>query len=211
MPVRYAMTIGEFAQMFNAENAVGADLHVIAMQGWRRGDTYDQTGLVWVAPSPNLRSVDAALLYPGMEILQAGGISVGRGTDAPFEFLGAPWIRAHEFLAELDRRKIPGVSFTPTRFTPNEDPYEGQICEGVTIDITDRGALGSMRMGLELADVLRRMYPTYFRLPSTITLLGSQSTIDSLVRGESPAAIVAGWLGDLDKFRRMREKYLLYH
>ena len=211
MPVRYAMTIGEFAQMFNAENAVGADLHVIAMQGWRRGDTYDQTGLVWVAPSPNLRSVDAALLYPGMEILQAGGISVGRGTDAPFEFLGAPWIRAHEFLAELDRRKIPGVSFTPTRFTPNEDPYEGQICEGVTIDITDRGALGSMRMGLEIADVLRRMYPTYFRLPSTITLLGSQSTIDSLVHGESPAAIVAGWSGDLDKFRQMREKYLLYH
>jgi uncharacterized protein YbbC (DUF1343 family) len=211
MPVRYAMTIGEFAQMFNAENAVGADLHVIAMQGWRRGDTYDQTGLAWIAPSPNLRSVNAALLYPGMEILQAGGISVGRGTDAPFEFVGAPWIRAHEFVAALDRRKIPGLSFTPTRFTPNENPYSGQICEGVTIDITDRGALGSMRMGLELADVLRRMYPTYFRLPSTITLLGSQSTIDSLVRGESPAAIVAGWLGDLDKFRRMREKYLLYH
>jgi len=210
MPVRYAMTIGEFAQMFNAENRIGADLHVIAMQGWHRRLTYDQTGLAWIAPSPNLRTVDAAFLYPGLEILQAGGVSVGRGTDAPFEFLGAPWIRADEFLAALSRRKIPGVSFAPARFTPSEDPYSGQSCEGMTINITDRDALGSVRMGLEILDVLRRMYPTYFHVPSTIALLGSQSTIDHLARGESPADIVAGWSGDLGKFRQMREKYLLY-
>jgi uncharacterized protein YbbC (DUF1343 family) len=211
MPVRYAMTIGEFARMFNAETRTGADLHVISMKDWHRSWAYDQTGLAWRAPSPNLRTVTEDFLYPGIEILQAAGVSVGRGTDAPFELLGAPWIRANVFVAALDRRRIPGVSFAPTRFTPNQDPYDGQVCQGAILHITDRDALGSMRMGIEIADVLHRMYPKHFELASITTLLGSQITVDRLSSGESPSRVVAGWSSDLERFRKVRANYLLYY
>jgi len=210
MPVRYAMTIGELAQMFNAENKIGADLHVIAMKNWRRSETYDQTGLAWIPPSPNLHTVNAGFLYPGIEILQAGGVSVGRGTGAPFEMFGAPWVHASELAAALNSRKIPGVSFAAAEFSPKEVPYKGQPCEGVTISLTDRGGFESMLMGLTIADVLHRLYPEQFQLQKTIALLGSQSTIDRLVRGDDPAQIVVGWSSDLEQFRRMRAKYLLY-
>jgi uncharacterized protein YbbC (DUF1343 family) len=209
-PVRYAMTIGELAQMFNAENKIGADLHVIAMKNWRRSKTYDQTGLVWIPPSPNLRTLNAGFLYPGIEILQAGSVSVGRGTDAPFEMFGAPWIHANDLAAALNSRKIPGVSFAAAEFSPREDPYQGQPCEGVTIGRTDRGGFESMLMGLTIADVLHRLYPEQFQLQRTIALLGSQSTIERLARGDDPAQIVAGWSSDLEQFRRIRVKYLLY-
>jgi len=210
MPVRYGMTLGELAKMFNAENKIGADLQVFSMMNWHRGQTYDQTGLTWIAPSPNLRTLNAEFLYPGVEILQAGGVSVGRGTDTPFEILGAPWIHANEFVAALARRNIPGVSFTPAKFTPSDGLYRGEICQGVKISITERASLRSMRMGLEIADALHRMYPEKFQLEKTIELLGSQSTIDRLKQGDPPAEIVSGWSADLDKFRGMREKYLLY-
>jgi uncharacterized protein YbbC (DUF1343 family) len=211
MPVRYGMTMGELAQMFNEENKIGADLHVEAMLGWRRSETYDQTGLKWIAPSPNLRSIDEAFLYPGIEVLQAGGVSVGRGTDTPFEVVGAPWIRSSELAAELEQRKIPGVSFIAAKFTPGEAVYKGKACEGVRISIADRSALDSLRLGLEIADALRRLYPGKFQTEKTIELLGSQATVDRMTRGDVPAQIVAGWSGDLEKFRAMREKYLLYH
>ena len=211
MPVRYGMTLGELARMFNAENKIGVDLHVVTMKNWRRSETYDQTGLKWIAPSPNLPTLDAEFPYPGVEILQAGGVSVGRGTDTPFEILGAPWIRAGELAVALGRRKIPGVSFAPAQFTPRDGPYRGEQCQGVTISVTKRDQLQSMRMGIELADVLYRMYPQKFQLEKIIELLGSQSTIDRLKRGDPPAEIVSGWSADLDKFRAMREKYLLYH
>jgi uncharacterized protein YbbC (DUF1343 family) len=210
MPVRYGMTLGELARMFNAENKIGADLHVVTMKNWRRSETYDQTGLNWIAPSPNLRTLSAEFLYPGIDILQAGGVSVGRGTDTPFEIVGAPWIRADEFTAALASRKIPGVSFAPAKFTPSDGLFYGESCQGVRISITDRGELQSMRMGLEIADVLHRMYPDKFQLEKIIELLGSQSTVDRLKRGDPPAEIVSGWSADLDKFRRVRAKYLLY-
>lgn len=210
MPVRYAMTVGELARMFNAEKKIGADLHVVAMQGWRRG-TYDRTGLRWIPPSPNLRTLNAAFLYPEIEILQAGGISVGRGTDAPFEIVGAPWIRAEELTAVLTRRRVPGVSFAPAEFTPAEGIYSGQVCRGVTITITNRRSFRSMRTGLEIANVLHRLYPERFQLAKIIELLGSQSTLDRLERGDAPAEIVAGWSGEISQFRGTREKYLLYH
>jgi uncharacterized protein YbbC (DUF1343 family) len=211
MPVRYAMTMGELAQMFNVENKIGADLHVLAMTNWRRSETYDQTGLAWVPPSPNLRTLNAAFLYPGIEVLQSADVSVGRGTDAPFELFGAPWIHAAALAEELNRRKIPGVRFAPTTFTPSSGVHSGQACEGVTITITNRGAIHSMRMGLEIADALHRMYPEQFRLDKIIELLGSKGALDSLEHGEKPAEIVSGWSTDLDKFRATREKYLLYH
>jgi uncharacterized protein YbbC (DUF1343 family) len=211
MPVRYAMTMGELAQMFNAENKIGADLHVVLLKNWPRGETYEETGLTWIPPSPNLRTLKEAYLYPGIEILQAGDISVGRGTDTPFEMVGAPWIHGGDLAAALNRRKIPGLSFAVARFTPREAPHSGQECEGVTIDITDRKTFRSMPMGLEIADVLHRLYPDQFQLEKTIALLGSEVTIERLARGDDPAQIVAGWSTDLGQFRRMREKYLLYH
>jgi len=210
MPVRYGMTLGEQARMLSAENKIRADLHVVTMKNWRRGETYDQTGLAWIAPSPNLRTLNAEFLYPGVEVLQAGGVSVGRGTDTPFESIGAPWIRADEFASVLTRRKIPGVSFAPAQFTPRNGIYSGEACQGVTIRVTNRGELRSMRTGLEIADALHRMYPRKFHLEKIIELLGSQSTVNRLKRGDAPADIVSGWAADLDKFRKMRAKYLLY-
>jgi uncharacterized protein YbbC (DUF1343 family) len=210
MPVRYAMTLGELAGIFNAENKIGADLRVVRMKNWRRSEVYSETGIAWIAPSPNLRTPQAAILYPGIEILQAAGVSVGRGTDTPFELFGAPWIHAAELTGALTMRKIAGVNFAPAQFTPREGPYKDQKCEGVTIRLSDREAFRPMRMGLEIADALNRLYPREFHLEKMITLVGSQSTIERLARGDAPAQIVAGWSIELDHFRQMREKYLLY-
>ncbi len=211
MPLRYAMTPGELAQLFNAENKIGAELHVIAMKDWHRADRYEATGLTWIPPSPNLRSLNAALLYPGIEILQAGGISVGRGTDAPFEVFGAPWIEPIAMADALNRRFIPGVRFVPTRFTPASGLYAGQLCGGISLVITDRASLNSMLMGLEIAAMLNKMYAANFQLEKINELLGSSATIERLKRGDAPSRIVLDWASELDAFRKMREKYLLYH
>lgn len=213
MPVRFAMTLGELAQMFNAENKIGADLHVIALRNWRRSETYDQTGLAWIAPSPNLRTLRAAFLYPGIEILQAGGVSVGRGTDTPFELFGAPWIHPIDLIAELDHEpgENPGVSLKPTRFTPSVGPHKGELCEGIALTVTDPQSFRSMLMGLEFVSVLHKLYPENFDVAKTIELLGSKSTVDALERSDDPSRIVQGWSADLDRFRATRQKYLIYH
>ena len=211
MPVRYGMTLGELAQMFNAENKIGADLHVIAMKYWHRTDRFEATGLTWIPPSPNLRSLNAALLYPGIEVLQAGGVSVGRGTDAPFEVFGAPWIDPVATADDLNRRFIPGVRFVPTRFTPASDLYARQLCGGISLVITDRASVNSMLMGLEIAALLNKKYPGNFQLEKINELLGSTATIDRLKAGDAPSRIVLDWQAELDAFRKMRVKYLLYH
>jgi uncharacterized protein YbbC (DUF1343 family) len=210
MPVRMGMTLGEMAQMFNAENKIGADLHVIRMEGWRRDDWFDDTGLPWVNPSPNLRSARAEVLYPALEILQAGGVSVGRGTDRPFERVGAPWIRGEEFAVELNRRAIPGVRFEPGKFTPDSGPYKGNLCEGVKVVLMDRNALEPMRMGVEIALALGKLYPGKFETAKMIELIGNGATIKQLMDGKDPAMVVTSWSKDLEAFRKVREKYLLY-
>jgi len=210
LPVRFAMTLGELAQMFNAENHIGVDLHVIKMENWRRSETYDQTGLAWIGPSPNLRILRAASLYPGIEILQAAGVSVGRGTDTPFELFGAPWIHAAELVSELNRSKIPGVTFASTKFTPSDGVYKGQPCDGVLLTVTDRAPFRSMLMGIEIIEALNRLYPQNFQIGKTIELLGSESTVSRLERGDDARAIIAGWSADLENFRALRQKYLLY-
>jgi uncharacterized protein YbbC (DUF1343 family) len=211
MPVRMAMTLGEMARMFNAENKIGCDLHVITMKNWRRGDWFEGTGLPWVNPSPNLRSAGAGLLYPGLEILQPGGVSVGRGTDRPFERVGAPWIRDAEFVNALKRHSVPGVKFEPERFTPDSGLYKGEMCMGARVIVTDRASLDSTRMGIEIASVLAKLYPRKFEVDKMIDLLGNVSTIKRLKNGDAPAAIVSSWKGELNAFRKMRAKYLLYH
>jgi len=213
MPVRYAMTPGELAQMFNAENKIGAELHVMAMKDYRRSDWYENTGLTWIAPSPALRNLDAALLYPGIELLQSGGVAVGRGTDTPFELFGAPWIKGVELARELNQRFLPGVRFVPVRFTPKLGTHRDQPCEGVSILITDRASLHSMWMGLEIAAVLYRLYPEKFAIDKIVTLAGNAETVKA-VKNASPrtgvSSVVAGWQDDLEAFKKIRAKYLVY-
>jgi uncharacterized protein YbbC (DUF1343 family) len=210
MPVRMAMTLGEMAQMFNAEKKIGSDLHIIRMQNWQRRMWFSDTGLPWVNPSPNVRSPEAEILYPGLEILQAGGVSVGRGTTRPFELIGAPWVHGEELAAFLNGRAIPGVRFEAEKFTPNSGLYEGELCEGVRVALTDRDALQSMRMGIEIALALGKLYPGKFKAAKMIFLVGNAATLKQLADGKDPAAIVASWKTDLESFRRVRAKYLLY-
>lgn len=210
MPVRYGLTLGELAQMFNAENKIGADLHVVAMKGWRRRDTFEATGVTWIPPSPNLRTPNAALLYPGIEILQAGGVSVGRGTDTPFEVFGAPWIQGAELAEKLNRRFVAGVRFVPTRFTPRDGMHKDQPCDGISLIIIDRVALNSMLMGLEIASVLWKMYPEHFAIDKLVELVGNENTIERLKKGDAPTRIVEDWEPDLEVFQKIRAKYLIY-
>jgi uncharacterized protein YbbC (DUF1343 family) len=210
MPVRMAMTLGEMAQMFNAEKRIGCDLHIVRIKNWRRHMWFSDTRLPWVNPSPNLRSPEAGILYPGLEILQAGGVSVGRGTSHPFELVGAPWIRGKELAAYLNRRAIPGVRFEPEKFTPDSGLHKGELCDGVKVVLADRDALQSMRMGTEIAAALSKLYPGKFETTKLIELVGNDATIKMLVEGGDPSAIVASWNMGLEKFRKLRAKYLLY-
>src|SRR5579864_2032838 len=210
MPVRMAMTLGEMAQMFNAEKKIGCDLRIIRMQNWRRKMWFSDTGLPWVSPSPNLRTAEAGILYPGLEILQAGGVSVGRGTTRPFELLGAPWIRGEELSAYLNRRAIPGVRFEPEKFTPDSGLYKGEQCDGVRVVLTDRDVLQAMRMGVGIASALGKLYPSKLDTPKMIELVGNAETIRQMAAGTDAAAIVESWRMDLEAFRKVRAKYLLY-
>ncbi|MGB8542348.1 MAG: DUF1343 domain-containing protein [Candidatus Acidiferrales bacterium] len=210
MPVRYAMTLGELAKMFNAENKIGVELHAVEMRNWRRNEMYWMTGLPWIAPSPNLPGLANLVPYPGIEILQGGGVSVGRGTGFAFVEFGAPWIQPKELLAELKRRSIAGITFEVKTFTPKTGPYAGEKCEGLGLTVTNRDGFRSMLMGLEIAEALHKLYPQQFQLARMITLLGSQSTVERLERGDDPKAIESGWDGDLAKFLAMRAKYLIY-
>ena len=205
MPVRMAMTLGEMAQMFNAEKKLGCDLHIVRMKNWSRAQWFDEIGLPWVNPSPNLHSLTAEVLYPGLEILQPGGVSVGRGTDRPFERFGAPWIRGEDLADYLNRRAIPGVRFEPDRFTPDSGLYKGEPCEGVRVIVTDRAALASLRMGMEIASALEKLYPGKLDIAKMIMLVGNESTINMITNGEAPEAIVAEWNEKLSDFRKIRE------
>ncbi len=211
LPVVYAMTLGELARMFAVENKMGVDLHVIAMKNWRRNQTFDETGLTWIPPSPNLRTVNEAFLYPGVEILQPAGISVGRGTDAPFEQLGAPWIHSDVLLNSLTARQIPGVSFAAASFSPSDGLYKGEACAGVKLAITDRATFDSIRVGLEIADALHRLYPERFQVTKLMDLLASQTTVDALIQYQAPVTIISSWDNELAQFRTLRAKYLLYN
>lgn len=210
IPIRHGMTLGELAKLFNHERSLGADLQVIAMEGWRRGDTFDRTGLVWQNPSPNLRSVTEALLYPGVALLEATNVSVGRGTPIPFEHVGAPWIQGAKLAAALAAAGLPGVTFTATTFTPTSSTFAGKPCEGVAIHIDDRPAFDPIRAGLTIARALGTLYPGDFQPKGLLLLLGNQATFDALLRGDPVEKIVATWAPDLAAFAAVRARYLLY-
>jgi uncharacterized protein YbbC (DUF1343 family) len=210
LPVRYGLTIGELAQLFNAEKQIKCDLHVIAMKNWHRNYFYESTGLRWIPPSPNLRTLKGTILYPGLEVLQNAGVSVGRGTEAPFEEFGAPWMNGEEVADALNARNIPGVRFANQPYIPVSGLYSGQHCGGVGIRVTDREAVRSMRVGLEIAELLQKKYPDHFDVSKTIVLLGNQSTVDQLKAGTTPDQIILGWGSDLAVFDQLRRKYFLY-
>ncbi len=211
LPVRHGMTLGEIAQMANAEQRLGANLHVIPMRGWERGDWFDATGLIWVNPSPNMRSLNAALLYPGLAMLEASAnYSVGRGTDSPFEQIGADWIDGRELARYLNERRIAGVRVYPTRFRPTSSRFAGQWIEGVRFVITDRERLDSTRLGLEVAAALQKLHPGRIALRDNERLIGNRGVIAALERGDDPRLIQEEWRGALEAFQAARNKHLLY-
>jgi uncharacterized protein YbbC (DUF1343 family) len=210
VPSRHAMTLGELGQLFNVERKIGARLRVVPMQGWLRGDWFDSTGLVWVNPSPNLRSVYEATLYPGVGLIEGTNVSVGRGTNTPFELVGAPFIDARGFAEYLNARLIPGVRFVPVTFTPTSSNYSGQQCGGVNLIVTDRNLLDAPELGMELAVALRKLYPDQWKIDRLIEILGDRATFEAVARGDDPRSIAASWQQGLDRFRALRSKYLLY-
>ena len=210
VPVRHGMTFGELAKMFNVERNINAKLTVVPMEGWQRGDWFDSTGLEWVNPSPNLRSLTEATLYPGVALIEGTNVSVGRGTDTPFELLGAPWMKSRELAAYLNARGIAGVRFVPVTFTPSAAVYNGVKCEGVNVVLTERNALDAPELGIELAAALQRLYPADFKIGRITGLLVNQAAFDGLMAGEDPRRIAQDWQEELGKFEVVRKKYLIY-
>jgi uncharacterized protein YbbC (DUF1343 family)/CubicO group peptidase (beta-lactamase class C family) len=209
-PVRHGMTMGELARMFNGERGIGARLRVVPMEGWMRGDWFDSTGELWVNPSPNLRSLNEAVLYPGIGMIETTNVSVGRGTDTPFELVGAPWVNAADLARYLNARAISGVRSVPVQFTPSNSVYAGQQCKGVNLVITDRNALDAPELGLEIVSALEALYPHQYDMKDLDTLMVSKISLDALKLGEDPRRIAEDWRDGIQKFEEMRAKYLLY-
>ncbi|MCH2252925.1 MAG: DUF1343 domain-containing protein [Vicinamibacterales bacterium] len=209
-PVRHGLTLGELARLFNTERGIGAELEVVAMRGWQRETWFDQTGLRWVDPSPNMRNLHQALLYPGIGAIEGSNLSVGRGTDTPFEQIGAPWIDGPELARELNTRRLPGVRVYPLRFSPSSSRFAGELCEGVFFIVTDRDAVRPVRLGLEVAAALYRLYGDQFDLDAVARLLGSRDTLARIRAGDPPWEIAAGWAEGEAAWRRLRVPYLLY-
>ncbi len=210
IPVRTGMTIGELALLFNAERKLGADLEVVKLENYSRGLWYDETGLPWTNPSPNLRSVTEVALYPGVGLLEATNVSVGRGTDLPFEQIGAPWMDGARMAATLNARGVAGVRFTPIRFTPSSSVYKGEECGGVRITLVDRKALDAVALGIHLMTALRDLHPKEWDTKNANRLLSSNAAMTRLARGETAPEIVAGWTASLMEFERRRASFLLY-
>jgi uncharacterized protein YbbC (DUF1343 family) len=210
-PIRHGMTSGELARFFNGENKIGADLHVIKMEGWERQMWMDETGLEWIAPSPNIRNLTEAILYPGSCLLENTAVSVGRGTDTPFEIVGAPWFKGTEVADYLNERRLPGVRFLARRFKPVEEPYKGQECNGLDIQLINRDVFDSSLLGLELLAATLKFHPGKFTLDRKIMLLlGNDKAAERLTRGETGSEVNESLAGELDEFRNIRAKYLLY-
>jgi len=210
IPVRHGMTIGELAKLFNEDRKLGCDLRVIEMAGWRRAMWLDETNLLWVNPSPNMRSLNEATLYPGIGLLETTNVSVGRGTDTPFELVGAPWIDGQQLASYLNSQRIAGVRFVPVRFTPTTSVFKGEECNGINIVVTDREKFRPVTNGLEIAVALRKLYPSQWKIDSYLRLLANADSLERLKRGDSAGEIVRSWRNSLEEFREVRARALLY-
>jgi uncharacterized protein YbbC (DUF1343 family)/CubicO group peptidase (beta-lactamase class C family) len=210
IPVRYGMTIGELARFFNEEKHMGTDLRVIQLENWRRAMWLDSTGLTWINPSPNMRSLTQATLYPGIGLLETTNVSVGRGTDTPFEVVGAPWIDGPKLAGYLNGRRIPGVRFIPIRFKPTTSVFKNEDCAGINIVITDRGRFQSVFTGIEVAVALHSLFPADWKVDSYLRLLVNSDALNRLKRGESAEELTRSWRPALENFQRQRARVLLY-
>jgi uncharacterized protein YbbC (DUF1343 family)/CubicO group peptidase (beta-lactamase class C family) len=210
IPVRHGMTVGELAQMFRKELKLDLDLQVIPVANWSRGSLYDETQLTWTNPSPNMRSLAQALLYPGIGLLETTNLSVGRGTDTPFEIVGAPWIDGRQLVAHLDRAQLPGVRFVPVKFTPNASKYKDEECGGINMIVTNRAIFEPVTTGLQIAVSLHELYEDSWDTKSLNRLLANKAVRDAILAGKSVDDITDLWTNDLQQFKTRRQRYLLY-
>jgi uncharacterized protein YbbC (DUF1343 family) len=209
LPVRHGMTAGEIALMLAGERGLTCELEIMQCEGWRRADWFDATGLLWTNPSPNMRSVTQAMLYPGVGLLEMTNVSVGRGTDTPFELVGAPYIQPCEFAGALNDQKLPGVRFVPVQFTPRASVHAGVVCGGVNILVTDRQALDAVHVGLTMALTLRRDYLEAWETEKFLTLLANEKCYTGVMAGRSVGELTTGWIAELARFKAIRARYLL--
>jgi uncharacterized protein YbbC (DUF1343 family) len=210
LPVRHGLTVGEIARLLVAEKRLNLDLHVVPLEGWHRHDFWDATDLTWTNPSPNMRSVTQALLYPGIGLLEFTNVSVGRGTDTPFERMGAPWIDGRALAHTLNTRGLPGVRFVSIRFTPNASKFAGQECGGISIMIVERARFKPVLTGLAIAVVLRQLYPAAWETANYLRLLANQKTFDRLLAGADEHELTRSFDADLHAFRARIAPHLLY-
>ena len=210
LPVRHGMTVGELAAMFNQELQLGVDLQVVPVEHWRREDYFDRTGQLWVNPSPNMRSLAEAVLYPGIGLLEMTNLSVGRGTDTPFELIGAPWLDGIRLARALNQAGLAGVRFVPIRFTPESSQYAGQLCGGVNIVVVDRAAFQPVRTGLEIARQLHQLAPQDWQTKRFNALLSDQQTLDAVLAGKTVDEMESAWSSELQDFLRRRSGFLRY-
>jgi uncharacterized protein YbbC (DUF1343 family) len=210
LPVVHGMTAGELAQMFNTEYGINCDLQVIACEGWSRDMWFDETNLFWVNPSPNMRNLTQAALYPCIGLLEATNLSVGRGTDQPFELFGAPWIDGRKLAAALNNADLPGLRFVPIEFTPTTREFKGKPCQGVYIIVTDREALQPVVSGLAIAWHLRELFGDTFEIDKVVRLLQNRKALEAMKNTRDPMKLASTWLSDQEEFKAKREKYLIY-
>ena len=210
IPLRHGLTAGELARMMVGEEGLRVELDVVPCQGWQRADRFDDTGLEWIDPSPNMRRLTQALTYPGIGLIEGTNVSVGRGTDTPFEILGAPWIDGRALAADLNARGLPGVTFVPVRFTPTSSKHRGEVCGGVHVLLTDWRAFEPVRTGVHVACALRALYPDDWDPARLDWLLKHEPTRDAILAGTPADEIVAAWQQQLELFRMRRRPFLLY-
>ncbi len=210
MPLVHGMTVGELATMFNEERKIGADLHVVKMKGWQRDMWYDQTGLVWIDPSPNMRSLTQATLYPAVGMIEACRISVGRGTDTPFERFGAPWVDERRLAATLNERGLPGVRFVPFRFTPTASKFKGESCGGVQVLLIDRNAFDPAEAGLWIAHALETLHESDFDHEKVTRLIFNDELVARIPDGPQGRRWKDAWREELARFEKVRALYLMY-
>jgi uncharacterized protein YbbC (DUF1343 family) len=213
LPIRYGMTSGELAQMLNEEAKLGSDLKVVPLGDWPRRDWYDQTGLEWILPSPNMPTLTTATVYPGMGLIEGTNLSEGRGTTLPFELVGAPWLNGQELARRLNRLQLAGVRFRFQTFTPTFSKYQGELCQGIQIHLSDRSTFQPLDVVLHLLAEVRTLHPELLQWNTAFfdRLVGNSWVREALSESTPVEEIVARWQEDLEAFKEKRAKYLLYN
>jgi uncharacterized protein YbbC (DUF1343 family) len=210
LPLVHGMTVGELAKMFNQEWGIGADLTVIECANYDRSQWWDETGLTWVNPSPNMRNLTQAAIYPAIGMIEFSNVSVGRGTDQPFETFGAPWVDGKRLAAALNARNLPGLRFVPIEFTPTSSRHKDKLCQGCYVLVTDRTKLEPARTGLTIAWELKRLFGEAYQIENVLKLLQNEDVFAALKTTDDPSKLPAMWAGELETFKAIRAKYLMY-